>query len=70
MDSMSFTYRHPTTNEARTVVITRADIEQHMSDQLYEKLSRSICKCEPVGETNVVECNCDEYIDEFELVKA
>ncbi len=69
MDSMSFTYRHPTTNEIKTVVVTRADIEQHMDEQLYEKLSGSICKCEPIGETNVVECNCDQYIDEFQLVK-
>lgn len=35
---------------------------------LYEKLGEQICQCQSVGETNVVDCNCDEYIHDFELV--
>lgn len=68
MDSMEFTYRHPKTGETKTVALTRAEIEEHMEGQLYDKFAKTICSCEPIGETNVVECNCHEYTDEFELI--
>lgn len=33
------------------------------------KLTDTICQCEPIGETNVVDCRCDEMAEQFELVK-
>lgn len=35
-------------------------------DELVTRLT--MCHCEPVGETNVIECNCDEEWDDYELL--
>ncbi|MFF2532464.1 acetyltransferase [Brevibacillus sp. NPDC058079] len=35
-------------------------------EELIEKMSK--CDCQPIGETNVVECNCDEEWDDYTLV--
>ena len=29
-----------------------------------------ICTCQPVGETNVVECNCEDFIEDFKIEEA
>lgn len=68
-EAMSFEYAH-ISGERRTVSITREDVIEGMEDALYEKLSDQICRCEPIGETNVVECNCQDYVEEFALVAA
>lgn len=68
-EAMSFEYAH-ISGERRTVSITREDVIEGMEDALYEKLSDQICRCEPIGETNVVECNCQDYVEEFTLVSA
>lgn len=67
VEQMSFEYAH-LSGERRTVSITREDVIEGMEDSLYEKLSDQICRCDPIGETNVVECNCQDYIEEFALV--
>lgn len=69
VEAMSFEYAH-FSGERRTVSITREDVIEGMEDALYEKLSDQICRCEPIGETNVVECNCQDYVEEFALVAA
>lgn len=69
VEAMSFEYAH-LSGERRTVSITREDVIEGMEDALYEKLSDQICRCEPIGETNVVECNCQDYVEEFTLVSA
>lgn len=69
VEAMSFEYAH-LSGERRTVSITREDVIEGMEDALYEKLSDQICRCEPIGETNVVECNCQDYVEEFALVSA
>lgn len=69
LEAMSFEYAH-LSGERRTVSITREDVIEGMEDALYEKLSDQICRCEPIGETNVVECNCQDYVEEFALVAA
>lgn len=70
VEVMLFQLKHPDTGDAHTVALTRADIADGMDDTLFEKLGDLICDCQPVGETNVVDCNCDDYIYEFELVNA
>jgi hypothetical protein len=70
VEVMRFQLKHPDTGDAHAVALTRQEVADGMEDTLYEKLGDLICHCEPVGETNVVDCNCDEYIYEFELVNA
>jgi hypothetical protein len=65
---LTFKYQHPLTKENRSVSLTKAEVAAGMEDTLYEKLVAQFCQCESVGETNVVDCNCDEYIHDFELV--
>ncbi len=68
LETMSFEYVD-LSKERRKVTITRDDVIEHMEDALYEKLGDQICHCEPLGETNVVDCNCQDYIEQFTLVK-
>ena len=66
-EEMRFVYRHPN-GEHHTVTISREEVLNEMPDFLFEKLCGKFCNCEPVGETNVVECSCDEYAEEFQLL--
>lgn len=61
---MNFIFKHPASGEIKTISLSDVEIQQLLSDQLADELT---CDCEPVGETNVVECNCEDYISEFEL---
>ncbi|WP_312374319.1 hypothetical protein [Stutzerimonas nitrititolerans] len=70
VEVMLFQLKHPDTGDTHTVAFTRSEIASGMEDTLFEKLGDLICDCQPVGETNVVECSCSDYIDEFELVNA
>ncbi|WP_350404543.1 hypothetical protein ABCR88_11115 [Pseudomonas sp. W17] len=65
----AFVYEHPQTGERHIVTVTRDEVIEHMEEQLFEKLCECFCKCQPVGETNVVDCRCDEVGEQFELVK-
>ncbi|UKM53847.1 hypothetical protein VL2_gp034 [Pseudomonas phage vB_PaeM_VL12] len=65
----SFEYRHPN-GECHTVTVSREQVINEMPDFLFEALCSKFCNCEPVGETNVVECCCDEYAEEFKLIDA
>ena len=65
---MTFEYVHPD-GERRSVSMSRAEVAEHMDSELFEKLTDTICQCEPIGETNVVDCRCDEVAEQFELVK-
>lgn len=70
VDELRFEYRHPKTGEAYTVSLSREEVMEMMDQELFEKLTACFCECEPIGETNVVDCRCDEYADQFELVTA
>ncbi|MCG6387523.1 hypothetical protein K6U51_12295 [Vibrio fluvialis] len=63
-ESMTFTFKHPESGEIKFVTLTADEIQNRLADQLIDELS---CDCSPVGETNVIECNCDDYLYEFEL---
>lgn len=64
-----YLYRHPDSKHEIVVTITSADVLEHMDEVLFEKLTCELCHCEPVGETNVVDCRCNEVAEQFELVK-
>lgn len=66
--SLHFTYEHRDNKERHTVSVTRAEVIEHMDEQLFVKLTDKFCECEAIGETNVVECRCNEYTEEFGLV--
>ncbi len=68
-EEFSFEYRHPN-GECHTVTASREQVINEMPDFLFEALCSKLCNCEPVGETNVVECRCDEYAEEFKLIAA
>lgn len=68
-EEFSFEYRHPN-GECHTVTVSREQVINEMPDFLFEALCSKLCDCEPVGETNVVECRCDEYAEEFKLLAA
>lgn len=69
LDVMQFQFRHPVNGETRTVEFTRAEIAALVESEIFEKLADQLCECGgPVGETNHVDHNCDEYADEFELI--
>ncbi|BAJ09085.1 hypothetical protein KPP10_gp120 [Pseudomonas phage KPP10] len=68
-EEFSFEYRH-LNGECHTVTVSREQVINEMPDFLFEALCSKFCNCEPVGETNVVECCCDEYAEEFKLIAA
>lgn len=66
-ETITFTLTHSSSGESRTVTLTRAEIQERMADDILDKLSEEFCQCEPIGETNVVECSCPDYLDDFEF---
>lgn len=66
--AMDFTFRHPASGEEFTVSMTRAEIQENLSNELNDKLGEVVCSCQPVGETNVVDCGCIDYLEDFVLL--
>ncbi|MGP0171241.1 hypothetical protein ACSVIJ_05085 [Pseudomonas sp. NCHU5208] len=66
--SVQFTFRHPVSGETATVAMSLKEIQENLSSELYDKLAEQVCSCEPVGETNVVDCNCGDHVDEYKLL--
>lgn len=67
VEEFRFEYRHPQSGERHTVTLTKAEAASEVEEELFQKLSNQVCSCESIGETNVVDCNCSDYIDEFVL---
>lgn len=61
---MKFKFKHPKSGEIRFIELTPQEIQDQLSDYLHDNLT---CDCEPIGETNVVECSCEDYLCDFEL---
>jgi len=61
---MDFVLKHPKTGEIAIIVFSNRAIQNHLEDEIKDAHT---CDCEPIGETNVVECNCEDYLCEFEL---
>lgn len=64
-ERLEFIYKHPKTGEIKTIVLSKEEIRKKL--EFHEEIELT-CDCEPVGETNVVECNCQDYIEEFEYI--
>jgi len=62
---MDFIFIHPGSREQKTISLSEEEIQDRLADELHDELS---CDCQPIGETNVVECGCDDYIQDFELI--
>ncbi|WP_236166730.1 hypothetical protein [Pseudomonas juntendi] len=67
-ERMTFEYVHAD-GERRSVSLSREEVAGYMDEFLFEKLTETLCQCEPIGETNVVDCRCDEVAEQFSLVK-
>jgi hypothetical protein len=52
----------------KEVEISSDIIIERCMDEAYELLAN--CECEPVGETNVIECSCDEDVSDYDFVEA
>jgi hypothetical protein len=61
---MRFTFKHPKTKDTIILHVSDREIQNILADDLRDRLT---CTCEPVGETNCIDCNCEEYYDELVL---
>ncbi len=61
---MIFTFKHQESGEVRTVEVSEQWVQDALDEQVYELLE---CGCQPIGETNVIECGCEDYFEGFEL---
>ena len=64
---IKFMYEHP---ESKERLVSREYSINELLDTSEEEIQQDTCHCEcqPIGETNVVECNCDDYFEDFELL--
>jgi hypothetical protein len=67
LQRLTFEYAHAD-GERHTVALSREEVAGYMDEFLFEKLTEEICHCEPIGETNVVDCRCNEVAEQFSLV--
>lgn len=65
---MTFTFKHEGSGDIKTVTLTHGQIQDMLNNELHDQLANDLCQCEPIGETNVVECGCEDYIEGFALV--
>lgn len=63
---MDFNFKHTETGEVMVVSLSDKRIQNLLETELYEMIQE--CNCQPVGETNVVECGCIDYLEKFELL--
>lgn len=59
-----FVFKNEESGEIRTKIFAVDDLIDRGIDDIME----FYCDCQPVGETNVVECNCEEYLQKFVLI--
>ena len=60
--SMTFDFIHNESGEHKVKTMLKREIYSYLDGEVYPT-----CDCEPIGETNVVECGCDEYYEGFEF---
>lgn len=65
MTSIAFKMYNKRNGQTHTIELSQHDLLPLVDEALQEKLADIICHCEPLGETNVVDCDCGDYIDEF-----
>ena len=62
---IEFQFKHIKTGEVKTITLSFDEIQEKLEDDLIDEIT---CDCEPVGETNVVECGCEDYFEGFNIV--
>lgn len=62
---MDFKLKHDKTGEFLEISIPDFEIQELLSDYIYDIAVE--CDCEPIGETNVVECNCMDFLEGYRL---
>jgi uncharacterized small protein (DUF1192 family) len=63
---IEFHFKHTETGEIVTRTMSMSEARDYLDDNAYDLLT---CDCQPVGETNVVECNCEGYFEMFEIIE-
>ena len=57
---------------SKEVIISKPYRLQELIDNIFEEYEiideNAHCNCQPIGETNVIECNCEDYYENFEIV--
>ena len=62
---MAFILKHEKTGEIDVVSLSRGEIQSALSEVILDKLD---CGCQPIGETNYTECDCQEWAEGFEIL--
>jgi len=57
-------FKNPINGEVRTVTLSNQQIQDRLEPILSDEL---FCDCRSIGESNVIDCNCEDYFDEFIL---
>ena len=63
-----FVFRNPNSKE---VIVSKAySLDKFLGGLDLEDVRENTlrCDCEPIGETNVIDCNCDHYYETFVLI--
>lgn len=61
---VSFKFKHPDGTLLRSAFYSVDDLLKTSIEDIQDKTCT--CECQPIGETNVVECNCIDYYEQFE----
>ncbi|AXE31580.1 hypothetical protein DK842_17740 [Chromobacterium phragmitis] len=63
-----FDFVHADSGERRSVSMTHTELVDELENHLIDKLDAEYCQCTPdAPESNVVECNCESYLEGFAL---
>ncbi len=66
LDEFEVFYKHPD-GTVLSGTFTAKDLVEKDGCEIEQTICT--CDCKPIGETNVVECNCEDYYQEFKLLK-
>lgn len=65
---MDFKYKNRETGDVKVLTLTETEMANLIDvDDLYDEFYKNQCSCQPIGETNVIECGCEELLEDFEL---
>ncbi|MEN2425966.1 hypothetical protein AA0N74_07990 [Chromobacterium vaccinii] len=66
-----FDFVHADSGERRSVSLSHGELADQLESLLIDKLDAEYCQCQPTApESNVVECNCESYLEGFALQRA
>lgn len=65
IQGMQFNFKHKESGEVRGVFLNTNEIQGKLASRLYDELT---CDCKPASKTKDVECDCEDYLHDFELL--